>query len=602
MFDNLDVIINNFHFIRPMWLLALIAVSIIIAGLMLKNTRQNQWVASIDKHLLDHLLVSQKKIHQSSVSPLLILTISLILAVLALAGPTWQKRPLPVFETEISKVVLLDLSLSMHSTDIKPDRLTRAKHKINDLLSKTNEGQVALIVYAGDAFVISPLTTDANTIKTMVPPLSPALMPVLGSEPHRAFVLAEELLTNAGVFSGQILWITDGIDDRDYGLVATQLRNSRHQLSILAVGTTEGAPIPLPDGQGFLKDSRGTIVLPSLKIAPLQQLAALTDGTVTELTADDRDINKLLSSLKEPQDFIASDDDLEMDTWVELGPWLLIPILLVTVLAFRKGIVVVLALTLIPIYTPSSTQAAEDNKQPEIPLEQSSALEQFWTDLWQTPDQQAAKAYTNGDHSKAAELFEDHKWKAAAMYKSEQYNAASDLISENDDATANYNYGNTLAQLQRYEESIEAYDRALKQSPDMDDASHNKALVEELLKQQKESEQQQDGDEQEENEQQQEQQDGDQQDGDQENQDEQQDNQQQEQQEGEEQEQKEQQGEPQESELDKMNEAEREQALEQWLRMIKDDPGGLLRRKMYMEYQRRQQQGKKLQDEGEKVW
>jgi len=588
MFD----VFSEFHFIRPLWLFALLPVVVIIAGLILKNTQQNQWTSSIDQHLLNHLLIGQNKIQQSNISPLLILAISLLLAVLALAGPTWEKRPLPVFETEISKVILLDLSLSMESTDMKPSRVIRAKHKIKDLLSKTSEGQVALIVYAGDAFVISPLTTDANTIMTMVPPLAPSLMPVLGSEPQSAFKLADELLANAGVFSGQIIWITDGVDDRDYGLVAEQLKNSLHQISILAVGTSEGAPIPLPDGQGFLKDNQGGIVLPTLKVAPLEQLAKISDGTVTLLTADDRDIEQLLSSLKEPQEFITSDDDLEMDTWIELGPWLLLPLIMVLALAFRKGVVVALLLTLTPLY-PASIKAEET-------VEQDSTLETVWNDLWQTPDQQATIAFKNNDHAAAAELFEQKDWKSAALYKSGQYNAATDLLAGDQSASAKYNRGNALAQSGRLEESIAAYDEALQQIPDMEDALFNKALVEEMLKQQQQQQEQQQGDEQQQNEEQQ-QQDGEQQDGEQEGE-QQQEQQQGEQQQGEEQESEEQEGEEQESELEQMNEAEREQVLEQWLRMIKDDPGGLLRRKMYMEYQRRQQQGKKLQDKGEQVW
>ncbi|PCJ45994.1 MAG: hypothetical protein COA74_14655 [Gammaproteobacteria bacterium] len=585
-----------FHFIRPYWLFALIPLVVIITGLMLKSSRRNQWTSSIDKHLLKHLLVGQNTIQPNSVFPLIFLAISLLLAVLALAGPTWEKRPLPVFETEMSKVLLLDLSLSMQATDIKPSRLIRAKHKINDLLSRTNEGQVALIVYAGDAFVISPLTTDANTILTMVPSLSPSLMPVLGSEPQRAFQLAEELLSNAGVFSGQIIWITDGIDDRDYNQVAEQLKASRHQISILAVGTREGAPIPLPDGQGFLKDAKGNIVLPSLKIAPLEQLASLSNGNVTQLSADDQDIERLLSSLEEPQDFIASDDDLQMDTWIELGPWLLLPLLLITAFSFRKGVVVVLALVLIPLY-PSPASAAE---------QQVSSLQKHWINLWQTSDQQAAKAFNKEQHSTAAELFQQADWKSAALYKSGEYNAAAELLASNQFDDANYNRGNALAQAGRLEEAIIAYDSALEQTPNMEDAIFNKKLVEDLLKQQQEQEQQQqDGEkqQQQDGEKQQQQDDQQQQDGEQEEGDEEQESDQQSQdQQQKDQQEKEQESEQQKSELEQMNEAEREQVLEQWLRMIKDDPGGLLRRKMYMEYQKRQQQGKKLQDKGEKVW
>jgi len=597
---------SQFHFIRPVWFLALVPVLVIVACLILKGSRKNQWTSSIDQHLLIHLLVNQKKIQQSSMLPLIALTLSLLLAVLALAGPTWEKKPLPVFETEISKVILFDLSLSMESTDLKPSRLIRAKHKIKDLLSKTNEGQVALIVYAGDAFVISPLTTDANTILTMIPPLAPSLMPVLGSQPDRAFTLATELLTNAGVFSGQIIWITDGIDDQDYGLVSDQIEGSRHQISILAVGTKEGAPIPLPDGQGFLKDASGKIVLPSLKLAPLEQLAEMNNGTVTRLTADDQDINTLISSLKAPEEFIISEDELEMDTWVELGPWLLLPLILVVALAFRKGLVVTLLLTIIPLF-PSPTHAAEqpapnqNNGQEVVAVEESSGLNQFWDDLWKTPDQQAAEAFNNNQHSAAADLFQQSDWKSAAMYKSGQFNAASDLLSTSKSATAQYNRGNALAQIGKLEQAIEAYDQAIQQAPGMEDAKFNKTLVEDMLKQQQEQEQQQQEQQNQDGEQgEQEQQDGEQQEG--EEQGEQEQQQQSESQDGEQQEGEEQEGEQQKTELEQMTEAEREQVLEQWLRMIKDDPGGLLRRKMYMEYQRRQQQGKKLQDKGEKVW
>ncbi|MCP4274638.1 MAG: VWA domain-containing protein, partial [Gammaproteobacteria bacterium] len=577
MFDTF----SQFHFIRPFGLLALLPLALAIGGLMMKNRRKNQWLNVIDKNLLKHLLVGQQTIKSSTISPFLFLSLSLILAVLALAGPTWQKQPLPVFETEISKVIILDLSLSMKSTDIKPDRLTRAKHKITDILSRTKEGQVALIVYAGDAFVISPLTTDANTIATMIPPLSPSLMPVLGSEPQNAFTIAGELLVNAGVFSGQIIWITDGIDNRDYGFVSKQISNSRHQISILAVGTSDGAPIPLPDGQGFLKDIGGNIILPAMNIAPLAQLADMGSGSITKLAADDSDIDLLLSSFQDPEDFISSEDDLEMDRWVEFGPWLLIPVIFVVAFAFRKGVVVALLLTLFPVFP--EVNAAEESTQ------NTTQLQQQWENLWQTPDQQAITAYKNKDHKTAADLFQQKDWKSAALYKSGQFNAASDLLSTMDTATAHYNRGNALAYGEQLEAAIASYERALEQSPDMEDAAFNKSIVEEMLKQQQEQEKQDQDQEQQDQQQDGEQQESDQesdQDGEQQESDEQEDGQQEQQEGQEEQENNEQQGEQQQSELEKMSDAEKEQVLEQWLRQIKDDPGGLLRRKMYMEYQR----------------
>jgi Ca-activated chloride channel homolog len=601
--------IDQLHFLRPIWLLALIPAVLIIWALLHHNRAQNQWLSAMDPHLLKHLLLTEQQIAGRKVSLPIYLLIALCLVVFALAGPTAQKRPLPVFESELSKVILLDLSLSMQAEDIKPSRLTRAKHKINDILSATNEGQVALIVYAGDAFVISPLTTDAKTIETLVPPLSPSLMPVLGSEPHRAFEVANELLTNAGVVSGQVIWLTDGIDDTDYQKLSDLLTDSRHQISILAIGTEQGAPIPLPDGQGFLKTNGGEIIIPSLGLAVIEQLAAKIGAFVTEITNDDTDINRLLTQLKAPEEFIASEDDLEMDTWIELGPYLLWPVLVIALFAFRKGLIIGLVCLVSPMLlglleTSSQLMAAENETElaaeqdPKLAIEPSNQQSPgLWQRLWNTPDQLANQAFKANQYQQAATLFNDKAWRASSMYRAGQLNASAELLDSMDTADGHYNRGNALAKLGRLEEAIEAYQQALAKDPEMEDAEFNKKLVEELLKQQQQQQQDQQGD------QDQDQQSQDQQQNQQGEQDqEQQSDQQQQQSNQEQQNQESDQQQQQENELDQMSQQERDQVLEQWLRKIKDDPGGLLRRKMYMEYQKRQKQGKELQKKGEKVW
>ncbi|MBT8449791.1 MAG: VWA domain-containing protein, partial [Gammaproteobacteria bacterium] len=195
-------VLANFHLLRPYWLLALIPIIVFMIWQYRQSGRDNPWQNVIETHLLNHMLIAQDSLQRSSKWYGRALTLAAILAILALSGPTFEKRPLPVFETEVSKVVLLDLSMSMLSEDVAPSRLDRAKFKINDLLQQTNEGSIALIVYAGDAFVISPLTTDSRTIATLIPPLSPTLMPVFGSQPVTAFKLADELFKNSGIFSG----------------------------------------------------------------------------------------------------------------------------------------------------------------------------------------------------------------------------------------------------------------------------------------------------------------------------------------------------------------------------------------------------------------
>ncbi len=592
----LPEMLNDFHFIRPLWLLAFIPLVFMIYLLWRNEKSANAWSQMIDTHLLQHLLVAQQKVNQAKIHNGWYF-VGAILVILALAGPTVEKRPLPVFETELSKVVLLDLSLSMNATDVEPSRLARAKFKINDILSATKEGQIALIVYAGDAFVISPLTTDAKTIATLVPPLAPELMPVLGSEPAKAFALANQLLANAGIFSGQIIWITDGLDDDDYRETLTFFESSPHQISILAIGTSDGSPIPLADGQGFLKNARGEIVVPSLNYAVLDQLATDTNSAISKLTAGDEDIQYLMNRLIQPSEFIASEDDLEMDTWVELGPWLLLPVLIIISFLFRRGLVFCLVVLLIPHYQSGQVSAQDAPQTPQEAKSDPSLVDRLeW--LWLNPDQQGIKAFKNNRHQQAAGLFEDQAWRTASLYRSGEYLAAVDANADASDPTSHYNRGNALAKAGALEEAIKSYEAALEQSPNMEDALFNKKLVEELLKQQQEQQDQQ-GQDQENQDQQQQNQEN------QQDQQEQQDSEQQQQEQQNQQQSDQEQQEQQEKELqelEEMTEEERQQVLEQWLRQIKDDPGGLLRRKMYMEYQKRQQQNKQLQQQGEKVW
>jgi Ca-activated chloride channel family protein len=104
----------------------------------------------------------------------------------------------------------------MLATDIKPTRIDRARFKLEDLLKRFVEGDTALIAYAGEAFVISPLTHDPATIAALLPGLRPNIMPVPGSRAEHAFSLAANLLSRSKSGSGHIIWITDGIEGQDF--------------------------------------------------------------------------------------------------------------------------------------------------------------------------------------------------------------------------------------------------------------------------------------------------------------------------------------------------------------------------------------------------
>ena len=544
---------------------------------------------AIDPLLLPYLIDNSEQ--SSSRNPLVLALLAWLLAITAMAGPVWQKTPQPVHEREDALIILMDLTRSMYATDVKPNRLVRARRKVLDLLKLRNEGVTGLIVYSGDAHTVSPLTDDAKTIAEMIPAVAPEIMPAPGSRLAPAIELALKLFHDANVASGRILVITDEI--RDIADAQTIARKNRiaFPISVMSVGTKEGAPI-IADAfyreGGFLKDQFGTLIIPRVNQSAIQDFARLAGGRYSPMTLTDEDLDYLLAEeiIQNLEEYRTLERDF--DVWFEEGPWLLLILLPLAALAFRRGWLWVLALALI---------------QPD------TATASLWDDLWQTRDQQALEAMRAGDPSTAASLFENEDWKGAAQYKSEDYAGAANSFNIGVEQTASsdskYNLGNALAKLGDYDTAIQAYDEALALNPDNEDAAFNKELVEKLLESEQSqntqgeqgdpSESSDDSDEGEQNQEQnqnQEQQQSDQasdQDADEQQEQDSDDAEQSEEERKQDQASQQQMAEEDASPL----EDEERQALEQWLRRVPDDPGGLLRRKFEMQYSDRlKRQGK----------
>jgi Ca-activated chloride channel family protein len=458
--------LSEFHFIRPYWLLALVPAAVVVFLLLRNKLGRGNWESVCDAALLPYLL--QEKAATASRKSWVPGTVMVLLAIVALAGPTFQRLPSPVFRNDSALVIALDLSRSMDAEDVKPSRLIRARYKIADLLQRRKDGQTALLVFAGDAFTVTPLTDDTDTIASQLEALTTDIMPAQGSRAEAALNLAVRLLQQAGLFKGEILLITDGVES-DSALAAAKKLGS-YRLSVLGVGTPEGAPIALPKG-GFLKDERGAIVVPKLHPDALAALVGAGGGVYRTLAADDSDIETMLAGVDMPVADKAkgqTDNRLLIDLWDDLGPWIVLALLPLAALLFRKGVLCFAFAILLPL------------------PENSYALD--WQNWWQTRDQQAAAAFAAQQYDRAAELFENPDWKAAA-----QYRAAKPLDGElptPDTATGFYNQGNVLAKSGRFEEAIAAYDKSLALDPGNEDAEYNKKLVEEALKRQQQPSQQ----------------------------------------------------------------------------------------------------------------
>lgn len=578
---------TEFHFLRPWWLLAILPVLLVGWQLLRQHRQQSGWQHVVAPHLLAWLSppLSEQQRHW----PLRLLTIGTIIGCIALAGPTWQRLPQPVYQLEAGQVVIMDMSMSMRSTDIAPNRLTQQRFKAIDLVKSHLDGEIGLIAYAGDAFVVSPLTADANNLTNLIRALSPEIMPEQGSNPLAALQLADRLLTEAGYANGDIYWLTDGIQSRDQQSIIEFLRNRKHRLSILGIGTEEGAPIQRTDGS-LLRDRSGQVVVPSLQPKPLERLSSLTQGRFTVIRNDQADL-AYLTDLAPIERSGNETEDQAGDQWLDQGPWLVLILLAAALLAARRGLLpkVLPVVLLVCLINPVHAQAAE----PIEPQENPGLA--WYEQIFATPYQQADEALQQADFERAQAISEDSWQRGEASYRAGNYAAALTDFSQRTDATGFYNQGNALMQLQRYAEAAGAYQAALQQLPDWTAAQENYELAKELAEQQQEEQQSQQSDQQ----QQSEQAEGEQQENDQQQQSE--DDATESESEAQ-QEQKEPQNEEEQSAENADAETEPQEALpqgdlteeqrqqmEQWLNRIQDDPAVLLRNKMRLEAQRREQ-------------
>ncbi|MCX2974337.1 VWA domain-containing protein [Halieaceae bacterium IMCC8485] len=595
---------------RPEWLWALMP-AIVLAGLLWRlRYRSGSWSSVIAPDLLPYLIGDSSGPRKRNFTPALLLIWAL--AALGAAGPSFKKIPQPVHQKQDALVLVLDLSYSMMAADLAPSRNDRARQKLLDLLSQRKEGQTGLIAYAGDAHIVTPLTDDNPTIANLLPALNPGMMPLAGSEPAAALSQAVELMYSAGVQRGRIMLVTDGITEQDREEISELLQGSGMGLVIMGIGTATGAPLPLPKG-GFLKDDSGTIVMPALEEDLLRRLARDTAGRYMRLQIDDSDLDYLLADdlLAIPEQTMVL--DRAADAWEDQGHLLILLLLPVVLSLFRKGWIV----CLLPLMF--------------APLPQTAHAD-VWDDLWLTPDQQGQRALQQGNNEAAANLFEDNNWAGTAAYQSGDYERATQSFTDKDSADTLYNLGNALAKAGQIDQAIETYQESLKIKPEQQDAIENLALLEKLQQEQEQQQEQSDQqdkqdqenqenqdqnqnqdqqkDEQNQDQQQQDSQSDDQQPSDQNSKDKEEQASESPQDQPEEQEKTPEQEEASRQENEQQQEAldeaiaqaqqedlEKDQAMEQWLRRIPDDPSGLLRQKFRYESQQRQQQGKKKDDE-----
>ena len=542
----------EFVFIRPWWLL-LIPVGLLLAYAATRIYRDS-WQRVCDGELFTELTLISDRGSEKFIW--LAIIVGWTLAVLALAGPAWDRGKVPLYRSADAMVIVFDLSRSMNSVDLLPSRLERARFKALEVAEAQQDRALGLVAFAGAAFDVTPISDDIATVLHLLQALEIRMMPVQGSLASEGLKRAEQLLENSGYQSGTVLLLTDDVDHEAYS-AAESLRDSGYRLSVIAAGTAAGSPVALDNGD-FLKDASGEFIVAPVDLDALAELASVGGG-VFSLVTEPFSESKLHAIRYGTDMYVADGKDVSSVSWNDRGPWFLLALLPLAALIFRRGWI----LSVVVLF-PLGTQ-------------QSHAIE--WADLWQRSDQQAAAAVLNEDFTNP-QLSEHFDWNGIALYRQNRFKEAAMEFQNSDDRIANYNRGYSLAKSGDLKGAVSEYEAALALDPNFEDARFNLDLVKQVLQQQQQGRR----------------------DGRRDDQSSSLDNTESADEpqrappmearadsEGEQVQERPPEQTDQLSEADEASDKEQSQLMEQWLRVIPDEPAGLLRRRFHYEYHERGQ-------------
>lgn len=457
------------HWQRPLFLVILPVIIWLMWKLWHTHQINGAWQKIIPINFQPWLLSGNSA--QESALPKIILTMAVLLAFLALLGPSWQHIEQPPLKVDSPLVIVLDLTPKMLANDIPPSRLQSAKRKVLDIIKARKDAQTAVIVYSNTAHILVPLSDDQATIANLLAYISPEIMPSIGQRADLAIAKAIKLLANTQqINEGQILLVTTSLSDAEQTAINQLLANRPIALNILGVGTSQGAPIASSTG-GFIKDSKGQIILPKLEAATLKNFAYSNKGHYSTITLNNNDIQTLdLSNVKNNKGHFVDTEKRTTDYWQDQGYWLLLPLLALAALAARKGWLCCLPLLLLAL-PPQSAKAFE------------------WQKLWLNNDQQGQHLLQEHKPKEAAKRFQNKQWQGYSFYEDKDYSRAEQIFANETSADGIYNYANSLARQGKYQEAIAQWNKAINAKPNFTQAIKNKQLVEALLKKQQQQNQ-----------------------------------------------------------------------------------------------------------------
>lgn len=440
MFDSLiwQQLFDNFHFIRPLWLLLLVPFSMVIY-LRWQQDSKNEWQQQLPQHLRCVLTIGDSGWKKQL--PLKLLGILMLVVIIICAGPTWEREPSPFGEDKAALLIVLDNSESMLQKDLAPNRLERAKQKIGDLIALRQGGKTGLVVFAGSAHLAMPLTKDNSVFAPFLAAIQPDIMPVKGKSADTALPLIEPQLSTENV--GTVLLITDAVNLETIATFKDYFATSSHQLLVLAAGN---------------KDRMSN---EPLDLASLKSLAKKTQGSVVEVTIDDQDIETLNSNIERHMQL----NNESAMPWKDMGYFLLFPMALLMLLWFRKGWLIkwcLVAVIVFPsVYSTTtyaetvSLKAAINEPMADVTIWEKTV--QRWMNIWLTPDQQGQWYFNQFDYLTAAKRYQDPLKKGIAYYYAGEYKLAHSAFLQVKTGQSLFNAANALARQREYVAARDLY-------------------------------------------------------------------------------------------------------------------------------------------------
>ncbi|WP_017222602.1 VWA domain-containing protein [Moritella dasanensis] len=479
-----SIVWQNFHFIRPLWLLAFVPFILFFVMNFRQKKSQEGGLKNFPPHLLAALTVGEQG--WKKLLPLKLWGFLVVLAIIIAAGPSWLRQTSPFGEDTAPLVIVLDVSESMLQQDIQPSRLVRAKQKISDLLALREGGSTALVVYAGSAHTAMALTRDNAIFTPLLQAVSPKIMPRKGKFAEYSLANIDTLLAaeRSKGNPGSVLLITDGLGSDTKARFVDYFNgsiNSNNNISATNsdLNSKQSPPLLLVLGVG---NNEQAVSVP-FDADGLKSLAKSASGYYHSISTDNSDVEWIQDNIQ--QFMLLSNDNAQ--PWADMGYNLVFLLALLFLLWFRRGwtinwslqsVLLLFALTYFPAPPVLANVASE-----QMTNSVKEGLQPQWrfADLWMTADQQGQYYFNRGNYAQAAVRFDDLMWKASAYYFAEEFDLARRYFMRVDNPVARFGAASALAQSREYIAARNLFKQIVKENPDYLQAAHNLVIVQKII-------------------------------------------------------------------------------------------------------------------------